>query len=126
PHRAAHITADAPFLQLVALHPFRHEADDWFARGDKFSRVRCLNPAKVPRRLNDSHLHAKADAEIRHAALARKTRRTDFALGAALAESARHQNAVHMFEKRHRVLALKHFALDPVEIDLHLIGHATV
>ncbi len=50
----------------------------------------------------------------------------NFALGAALAEAARHQNAVDMFEERRRILVLEHFALDPVELDLHLVGDAAM
>jgi len=53
-------------------------------------------------------------------------RRADLAFGAALAEAAGHQNAVDVFEERRRVLVLEHFALDPVEIDLHLVGDAAM
>src|SRR5262249_47243524 len=126
PHRAAHFAADPPFLQLVALHPFRHEADDRLVRGDKLSRVRSFDATKGPRRLNDSHLHSKADAEIRHTALAGQTCGTDFTFGTALAETARYQNPVDMFEKGHRILVLEDFTLDPVEIDLHFVGHAAM
>ena len=31
-----------------------------------------------------------------------------------------------MFEERRRILVLEHFAFDPVELDLHLIGDAAV
>jgi hypothetical protein len=47
-------------------------------------------------RLDHRHLHAEADAEERHVALARELDRVDLALGAALAEAARHQDAVHV------------------------------
>ena len=39
--------------------------------------------------LDDRHLHAEADAEVRHAVLAREAHRLDLALDAALAEAAR-------------------------------------
>ena len=57
---------------------------------------------------------------------ARELRGADFAFGAALAEAARHQDAVDVFEERRRVLVLEHLALDPVEIDLDLVGDAAV
>ncbi len=71
-------------------------------------------------------MHAEADAEIRHVALSGELRRADLALGAALAEAAGHQDAVDMLEKRRGILVLEHFALDPVEIDLHLVGDAAM
>src|SRR5712691_6883189 len=58
--------------------------------------------------------------------LARELRRADLALGAALSEAAGHQNAVDVLEERCRVFALEHFAFDPVEIDLDLVGDAAV
>ena len=83
-------------------------------------------PQQVSHRLDHRHLHAEADAEIRHVALARELRRADLAFGAALAEAARHQDAVDVFEERRRVFLLEHLGLDPVEIDLHLVGDAAV
>ena len=68
----------------------------------------------------------KADAEIRHVALARELRRADLAFGAALAEAAGHQDAVDVFEERRGVFVFEHLALDPVEIDLDLVGDAAV
>ena len=50
----------------------------------------------------------------------------DLALGAALAEAARHQDAVDPLEIRRRILLLEDLALDPVEVDLHLVGDAAV
>src|SRR5208282_3853684 len=99
PHGAAEVAGDAAFLQLVAFHPFGHQADDGLARCAEFGRVRLLDAAEVPRRLDDGHLHAETDAEIRYLALAGELRGADFPLGAALAETARHQNAVDMFEE---------------------------
>src|SRR5205085_5371213 len=72
------------------------------------------------------HLHAEADAEIRDLALAREPRRADLALGAALPEAARDEDAVNAFQERSRVLALEDLALDPVEVDLHLVGDAAM
>ncbi len=84
----------------------------------------------MPQRLRAAsmhgHLHAEADAEIRHVALARELRRANFAFGAALAEAAGHQDAVDVFEERRGIFALEDFALDPVELDLHLVGDAAM
>src|SRR5206468_7835208 len=101
-------------------------ADQWLRGGAELGGVRRLDADEIACGLDHRHLHAEADAEIRHVAYARELRRADLAFGAALAEAAGHQNAVDMFEERRRVLVLEHFALDPVEIDLHLVGDATV
>src|SRR6202030_701379 len=126
PHGAAEVAADAPLLQLVALEPFRHQADYGLRRRAEFAGVRLGDAAQVSRRLDHRHLHAEADAEIGHVALAGELRRTDLAFGAALAEPAGHQDAVDMPQERRRILALEHFAFDPVEIDLDLVGDAPV
>src|SRR6266568_4018102 len=45
---------------------------------------------------------------------------------AARAEAAGHQDAVDMLQERRRILVLEHLALNPVEIDLHLVGDAAM
>ena len=62
----------------------------------------------MARRLDHRHLHAKADAEIRHLPLPREARRLDLALGAALTEAAGHQDPVHAIEVLHGAFALEH------------------
>src|SRR6266851_6595546 len=126
PHGAAEIAIPRASLQLVALEPLGHQADHRLARRAELARVRLLDAAEIARRLDHGHLHAEADAEIWHRALARELRRADLALRAALAESAGHQDAVDVLKERRRVLALEHLALDPVEIDLDLVGDPAV
>ncbi len=126
PHGAAEVAAGSALLQLVALHPFGHQADHRIGGGAELRRVRILDAAEIARGFDDGHLHAEADAEIRHLALARELHRLDLALGAALAEAAGHEDAVDMLEEGRRVLALEYFGFDPVEIDLHLVGDAAV
>ena len=75
-------------------------------------------PASVPRRLDAGHLHAEADAEERHLALAGELGREDLAFRAALAEAAGHQDAVHLLEPGRRILLLEDLAVEPVELDL--------
>ena len=53
---------------------------------------------QVPRRLDHRHLHAEADAEEGHLAFAGEAHGFELAGGAALAEAAGDQDAVHAFE----------------------------
>src|SRR5262245_14207666 len=99
PHGAAEIAVRLPLLQLLALHPFGHEADDGFLRRAELRRARPFD-ASLAGGVDHRHLHAEADAEIRHAANPRVARRPDLAFGAALAESARHEDAVHVLQIR--------------------------
>src|SRR6476646_6788617 len=126
PHGAAEIAARAPLLQLVALEPLRHQADDRFGCRAELCRVGILDAAKIACSLEHRHLHYEANAEIRHVALAGELRCPDFSFRAALTESTRDQNAVDVLEKRRRVLAFENLRLDPVEIDLHLICNSAM
>ena len=113
-------------LEFVAAQPFGHQAHQRLRRRAEFGGIGFRDADKIARGLDHRHLHAETDPEIRHVAFARELRRADFSLSAALAEAARHQNAVDVLEKRRRVFILEHFALDPVEIDLHLVGDAAM
>src|SRR5215470_7017805 len=93
PHGAAEIAVLAALLQLVAAQPFRHQADHRLRRRTELGRIGLLDADEIARSLDHGHLHAEADAEIGHVALARELRRADLALGAALAETAGHQDA---------------------------------
>src|SRR5262249_61303992 len=112
--------------KFVALHPLVHQTNHWFGVLPAFGRVCFLDAAEVARRFDDGHLHSEANPEIWHLALARELYRPDFSLGAALAEAARDQNAVHVLEKRRRILALEHLGFDPIEFDADLVGDAAV
>src|SRR5262252_2662608 len=125
-HGAAEIAVDAASLALVALHPLGHQTDHRFGGRTEFGRVRLLDATEVARRFDDGHLHSEADSEIRHLALARELDGPDFPFGAALAEPARDQNAVHVLEKRRRILAFEHLRFDPIEIDADFVGDAAV
>src|SRR5262245_30194945 len=97
PHGAAEIAVRLPLLQFLALHPFGHEADDGLLGRAELRRARPFD-AGLAGGVDHRHLHAEADAEIRHAADSRVARRPDLAFGAALAEPARHEDAVHVLE----------------------------
>ena len=77
------------------------------SQGPNSVELALVDAGERARRLDHRHLHAEADAEIGHLALARETRREDLALRAALAEAAGHENAVHMLEMRRRIAALE-------------------
>ena len=70
-----------------------------FGRFAEFGRGRAGNTGRVARAFDAGHLHAEADAEERHLALAREANRGDLAFRAALAEPAGHQDAVHRLER---------------------------
>src|SRR5665648_913460 len=125
-HGAAKIAVLLAFLQFLAPHPFGHEADHRLLGGAELGGAGVLDAGKVAGDLDHSHLHAEADAEIRKLTHARIAGGVDLALGAALAESARHENAVDVLEIGGGVLALEHLRLDPFEIDLDLVGDAAM
>ena len=69
------------------------------AFGSNSARVRASELAHVARELDDRELHAEADAEERHAVLARVADRVDLALDAAIAEAAGHEDRVDVREE---------------------------
>src|SRR6266403_328004 len=93
------ISGPRALLQFIAAQPFRHQPDQRFGGRAELGGIGLLDADEIARRFDDSHLHAEADAEIRHVALAGELRRADLALGAALAEAAGHQDAVDMLEE---------------------------
>src|ERR1700677_4105195 len=105
-HGAAEIASRLALLQLVSAEPFSHEADHRLRRRAEFGRVGFSQSGEGTGGLDDRHLHAEADAEVRHFALAREPRRQDLALGAARSEAAGHEDAVHPLEPWRRVSAL--------------------
>ncbi len=90
------------------------------------ARAGAFEAGQIARGLDHRHVQAVADAEERHLALAREFHRAHLAFGAALAETARHQDAVDVLEERGRVVALEDLAVDPVHMDLHIVGDAAM
>src|SRR6202023_1105347 len=72
PHGAAEVAVAAAPVQLVALHPFGHQADHRLGSEADLGRIGFPDAAQIARRLHHRHLHAEADAEIRHVPLARE------------------------------------------------------
>ena len=60
----------------------------------EFARVRFRQSADIARKLDTRCLHAQANSKIGNFVLSRVTDRLQHAFNAALAESARNQNAV--------------------------------
>src|SRR6185437_15656737 len=115
PHRAAEITVDRSLLELVAAYPFRHQADNRMIGGTELARRCILDSEQVARRLDHGHLHAEADAEEWHLALARKLHGMDLALGAAFTEAARNQDAVDVIEMADGVVAFEYLRVHPLQ-----------
>ncbi len=95
-------------------------------RGAELGRRRAFQAEQVAGRLDHGHLHAETDAEERHVALARELNRMDLALGAAFAEAARHQDAVHVLEMADRIVALEYLGVHPLQADLHVAAEAAM
>src|SRR5207302_11279801 len=126
-HRAAEIAIGLALFQFVAAHPLGHQTDDRVLARAELGRAGARQPRQMPRRLDDRHLHAETDAEIRDIALARETRRLDLTLGAALAEAAGDKDCVHAFELLYRLaLGLEDLGIDPVELDADIVGDAAM
>src|SRR5262245_16538209 len=64
-HGAAKVAARAALLQLVALEPFRHQANPGLARGTECGGVRFFDAAQLAAASNYAHLHREPDAEER-------------------------------------------------------------
>src|SRR5579864_1245850 len=92
----------------------------------ELGRVGALETANVARVFDHHGLHSQTDAEIRHLVLARKLDRVDHAFDAALAKSARHENAVVLLERSFGVRRRHTFRFDPVDIHLQPVRQAAV
>ena len=125
-HRAAFVGVFAADLLYAALLPLGHQTDERIGTGAEFGRAGALDADEIACRLDDRHLHAEADAEIRHMAFACKTRRVDLAFRAAFAEAPRHEDAVDVFEMRDGVLVFEDFGLKPFDVDADIVGDAAV
>ncbi|MDR6152681.1 hypothetical protein QF021_000770 [Acidovorax delafieldii] len=72
------------------------------------------------------HLHAQADAQVGHLALAGKLGRGDLAFHAALAEATGHQDGVVLGQFGGCVGAVDGFGIDMVDLHAHMVAHAGV
>ena len=127
PHRAAEI---AGRLRRSSSLPRIHSVirpTTGSSVGPNSVELASAKPDQRAASLDHRHLHAEADAEIGHLALAREAGGEDLALGAARAEAARHQNAVHALEMGGRIGRLSKISLSiQSSLTLHPVGHAAV
>ena len=77
-------------------------------------------------KFHDSALHAQAKAEVRHVVFTGILDGADFAFDATVAEAAGNDDAVDTFEDffHGQVRIFQGFRIDPVDVDLGLIGDA--
>ncbi len=71
-------------------------------------------------------MHAEANAEIRNAFLTRVLRCKDFPFGAAITETAGHQNAIDQSNDLSRALVLDLFGIDPHDMHLGVVMSASM
>src|SRR2546427_4889921 len=117
-HRAA-LVGDGPLLRQEVDDPVRRLRID--LRG-----VRAGEAAHVPRVLDHRALHAQADPEVRHAPLARVAHRFDLAEDPAVAEAARHQDAVDAAELDGGAVPLDVLGVDPLHVHPRIVRDAAV
>src|SRR5437773_150621 len=119
-HGAAELRfVGAPFDPAGAVEPLGDQRDHRMRRvGIELGAVRASEARHVARIFDGGELHAKADAEVRYAVLARVTDRAHLALGAALAEAAGHQDRVHLLEAAEAGVLLQLFRVEVMDVDL--------
>ena len=90
--------------------------------------VECasLRPEAVTGELDDHHLHAQADPQVRDVVLARDARGGDHALDAALAEAAGHDDAVELADAVRVDLGGHPLGLEPLDDRRRAHGEAGV
>ena len=114
PPRSLRRVFAAALFHGVAVSPFGQQADDRVLAGPELRGAGSLNPGQIAGRVDTGHLHAEADPEIGHVALAGEAGRGDLAFGTAFAETAGHQNAVDVLKRVDRSLLLEDLRIQPV------------
>src|SRR5205823_13815677 len=82
----------------------------------ELGRVGVIRTESRARELDDHALHAHAEAERRHTALAAEAGRLHFPLDAPVAEAARNDDAVEADERFDVIGALEMLAIDPLQL----------
>src|SRR5579864_4210589 len=94
--------------------------------GIEFGGIGVHQAAHIARILNHQGLHAQADAEVRHLALARVANRVEHAVDAALAEAARNQDAIVALQLPLPVRPHHALGFDPVNVHFQLVRQPAV
>src|ERR1019366_4559720 len=118
PHGAAQLVDPLEFAQL--------EDDSVRRAGIELGGIGGFQAAHIARVFDHQGLHAEADPEVGHLVLSRVPDRSQHAIDAPLAEAAGHQDAVVILQLPLPVLARHAFGLDPVDVDLQLVGQSAV
>ena len=109
------------------VHLVGHEGDDRMGRGlGELGGVRVLPAQHVPGKLHHRHLHAQADAKVRHAVLPGVPAGQDHALHAPVAEAAGHQHTGHISQHRVQILRRQRLGVHPADIHHRVVGGAGV
>src|SRR5579872_35612 len=104
-----------------------HDVDDLIRRlGIDLGRVRLGQAEQIPRGLDDHHVEAIADAEDRHAILARVTNRANLASRAAFAEAPGDNDRVGLGEALDDAAFFEFLGIDIVGDDLGLVSDSAV
>ncbi len=112
------------FVLHVAL--LLEQADDRVGRVFvELGAVRVFEAADVSRELDRRDLHAEAKPEVRHLVFAREPRRANFSFDAALAKSARNQNAGDIFELAIDAV-LQRLRVDQFQVDAAILARGRV
>ena len=126
PHGAAQVALSGARLGVVALDPLGHHANHRLAGRTEFGGGGVLDTGSVAGGFDAGHLHAETDAEIGHVLDAGEARRLDLAGRTTLAEPAGDQYAMHMLEIGRWIVALEYLGIDPLQVDLDLVGDAAM
>src|SRR5690606_22521628 len=127
-HGAAHVAVLAAALDLAAAGaPFGDQADHR-VRGLAvvLGAVGTLEASHVPGHVHHRGLHAVADPEVGDALFAGVLRRQHLALEAAVAETARYQDAVEPGQDLVGAVALDVLGFDPFQVDPGALADAAV
>ena len=127
-HRAAQVGGFVAALDIAGGGtPLGDQGDDRvFAVAIVLGRVRTRQTGEMPRHVHHRRLHAVADAEVRDALLTRVTRGHHLALETAVAETAGHEDRIHVGEHGGGAFGLDLLRLQPLQPDLGALAQAAV
>ncbi len=89
----------------------------------ELSRIRFIALEQIARQFDDHHLHAETQTQVRDFVDARVPRRENHSFDPALAETARHNDAVRLREPVKTLVAFQVFGQDPINLNRALIEH---
>src|SRR5208337_617410 len=113
--------------QLINSPQFTKFVDDAMRRGRvKLRTIRAGQAADITRVFYYRALHAEANAEVRHLALASELDAPQHAQNPALAKTSRDQDAVQLLQLVFPVLTLQSLRVNPNLVEFQVVGNAAV